>query len=75
MKREQVLKSSLLKNIPIDMINKYKTEFPNTQEAPISVYERDGSYFVLDGLDTLLKMNGSGDQLIDCFVTHKDSFL
>lgn len=75
MNREQVLKSSLLKNIPIDVINKYETKFPKAQETPISVYERDGNYFVLDGLDTLLKMNGGGDQLIDCFVTHKDSFL
>lgn len=75
MYREQILKSSLLKNIPIDVINQYENKVPNQQAAPISVYERDGNYFVIDGLDTLLKMNGGGDQLIDCYVTHKDSFL
>lgn len=75
MYREQILKSRLLKNVPIDVINLYENKHPDDQEKPITVYERDGNYFVIDGLDTLLKMNGSGDQLIDCYVTHKGSFL
>ena len=75
MYREQLLKSRLLKNVPIEVINHYENKVPNQQDLPISVYERDGDYFVVDGLDTLLKMNGTGDQLIDCYVTHKDSFL
>lgn len=75
MYREQILKSRLLKNVPIDVINQYDNKDPNQQDSPISVYERDGNYYVLDGLDTLLKMNGSGDKLIDCYVTHKNSFL
>ena len=75
MYREQILKSRLLKNVPIDMINRYENVQENQSGEPISVYERDGNYFVLDGLDTLLRMNDNGDQLVDCFVTHKDSFL
>jgi len=75
MYREQILKSRLLKNVPIEMINQYENKQPSEQQKPITVYERDGNYFVIDGLDTLLKMNGSGDQLVECYVTHKDSFL
>lgn len=75
MYKEQILKSRLLKNVPIDVINQYENKVSENQMAPISVYERDGNYFVLEGLDTLLKMNGGGDQLVDCYVTHRDSFL
>lgn len=77
MYREKILKSQLLKNVPIDIINRYDGKQQCHETKPISVYERDGQYFVLEGLDTLLSMNGSGEQLIECYVTHKnsDSFL
>lgn len=75
MYREKVLKSQLLKNVPIELINRYKGESSKEQTEPISVYERDGQYYVIDGLDSLLQMNGTGDTLIDCYVSHKNSFL
>lgn len=75
MNKEKILKSELLKNIPIDVINQYENRVAQKEDAPISVYERDGNYYVLEGLDHLLKMNASGDIPIECYVTHKDSFL
>ena len=75
MYKERVLKSELIKNIPVNVINQYKPRETREQDQPISVYERDGNYFVIDGLDTLLRMNGEGDSLVDCYVTHKESFL
>lgn len=75
MYREKVLKSQLLKNVPIELINRYKGEGLKEQTESISVYERDGQYYVIDGLDSLLQMNGTGDALIDCYVSHKNSFL
>ena len=75
MKREQVLKSQLLKNVPIEVINQHAGLISATQEEPITVLERDGNYFVLEGLDHLVNMKEAGDCLVDCFVTHKNSFL
>ena len=73
--KEQILKSSLLKHIPIEVINNYESKQHKELNHPISVYDSDGNYYVLDGIDSLLSYNGMGEQLIECFVTHKDSFL